>query len=107
MNETNKIKKKRFAANLNKLLEENLMSQAELADRMGLARSVINSWAQGNAIPKKESIYKIAQIFGVEPDELLYDPRDERTKEIIEKINILNNTDKEFVLKIIENLLGK
>jgi putative transcriptional regulator len=60
---TNQIRALRFAAGE--------MTQAELADRVGLTRQTIIAIEQGRYSPSLEVAFKIARVFGV-PLELVF-----------------------------------
>lgn len=47
------------------------MSQKELAERIGIAKSVISFYESGDRFPSYEVLIKIAQIFNVTTDYLL------------------------------------
>lgn len=63
---TNDIRVLRFAN------EE--MTQAELADRIGVTRQTIIAVEQGRYSPSLEMAFKIAQVFGVPLDEVFQYP---------------------------------
>ena len=54
------------------------MSQKELADRIGIAKSVISFYESGDRFPSYDVLIKIARIFNVTTDYLL-DVERERT----------------------------
>lgn len=47
------------------------MTQAELADRLGLTNKAISKWETGEAFPETAQLVPLANIFGVTVDELL------------------------------------
>lgn len=47
------------------------MSQQELADILGVGRSAVAMWETGQALPRVESLAKMAQLFGCTMDELV------------------------------------
>lgn len=47
------------------------MSQAELADRLGISRSAVSSYENGTRSPNHETLVKLATIFNVSTDYLL------------------------------------
>ena len=59
---TNRIRKLRFEA------EE--MTQADLADRIGVTRQTVNAIEQGKYSPSLEVAFKIARVFGVALDDV-------------------------------------
>jgi len=51
--------------------EANNMTQAQLARRIGLTRSSVNTWEQGIAKPSLDCIIELARLFHVSTDYLL------------------------------------
>ena len=54
-----------FSSQLKKAMEEMNMSQAELVEKTGLAKSSISQYVSGKNVPKKVTIEKIARVLGV------------------------------------------
>ncbi len=65
---TNSIRSLRFATNE--------MTQAELADRVGMTRQTIIAIEQGRYSPSLETAFRIAQVFGVPVDEVFHYPNE-------------------------------
>lgn len=63
---TNRIREKRFAAGE--------MTQAELADRIGVTRQTVNAIEQGKYSPSLEVAFRIARVFGVPLHEVFQYP---------------------------------
>jgi transcriptional regulator with XRE-family HTH domain len=55
-----------FAANLTRLLQEQKMSQAELARRVGVGPSAISMMLSRRCRPQRRTVEKIAQALGVD-----------------------------------------
>ena len=53
------------------LREENNMTQAELARRLGITRSSVNAWELGTSVPSTQYVVELAGIFRVSTDYLL------------------------------------
>jgi putative transcriptional regulator len=68
---TNSIRVLRFAAGE--------MTQAELADRIGVTRQTIIAIEQGRYSPSLEMAFRIAQAFAVPLDEVFHYPQEERS----------------------------
>ena len=68
---TNSIRALRFAANE--------MTQAELADRVGMTRQTIIAIEQGRYSPSLEMAFQIARVFGVPLDDVFHYPDGEQT----------------------------
>jgi len=66
---TNSIRALRFAADE--------MTQAELADRVGMTRQTIIAIEQGRYSPSLEVAFKIARVFNVPLDEVFHYPKEE------------------------------
>ena len=67
---TNDIRALRFAAGE--------MTQAELADRVGLTRQTIIAIEQGRYSPSLEVAFKIARVFGVPLERVFQYPEEEK-----------------------------
>jgi putative transcriptional regulator len=65
---TNSIRALRFAANE--------MTQAELADQVGMTRQTIIAVEQGRYSPSLEVAFKIARVFDVPLDEVFHYPEE-------------------------------
>lgn len=68
---TNSIRALRFAAGE--------MTQAELAERVGLTRQTIIAIEQGRYSPSLETAFQIARVFGVPLDGVFQYPEEEGT----------------------------
>jgi putative transcriptional regulator len=66
---TNRIRALRFAA------EE--MTQAELADRVGVTRQTIIAIEQGRYSPSLEMAFRLSRVFGVQLEEVFQYPEEE------------------------------
>ncbi len=66
---TNSIRALRFAAGE--------MTQAELAERVGLTRQTIIAIEQGRYSPSLETAFQIARVFGVPLDDVFQYPDEE------------------------------
>ncbi len=60
-----------FGEKLKNLRTASKMSQKELAERIGIAKSVISFYESGERFPSYEVLIKIARIFNVTTDYLL------------------------------------
>jgi putative transcriptional regulator len=65
---TNSIRALRFAAGE--------MTQAELADRVGVTRQTIIAIEQGRYSPSLEMAFQLARVFGVALDEVFHYPEE-------------------------------
>lgn len=53
------------------LREQNGLTQAALAKRLGITRSSVNAWEMGISVPSTQYIVQIAQLFKISTDYLL------------------------------------
>lgn len=60
-----------FGDFLYRLRKERGMTQAELADRLGVTNKAVSKWETGEAMPETALLVPLAGIFGVTVDELL------------------------------------
>lgn len=67
---TNSIRALRFAAGE--------MTQAELAERVGVTRQTIIAIEQGRYSPSLEMAFQLARVFGVPLDDVFQYPEDEK-----------------------------
>lgn len=54
-----------FRGRLKQIIEENNLSKAEIARRIGASRSALNGWLNGEYEANSENIYKLARLFDV------------------------------------------
>lgn len=59
------------AERISELREQQNMTQAELAKRLGITRSSVNAWEQGISVPSTQYIVELSALFGVSTDYLL------------------------------------
>lgn len=60
-----------FAARLNQLLQDNRVTQDELAKYVGITRQTVSSWKDGKTVPDIESLYRICKRFDISADYLI------------------------------------
>ncbi len=60
-----------FGIRLNELLKENNMSQAALAQQIGVSQRAVSKWINHQAEPTETSIVKCAKFFSVSTDYIL------------------------------------
>ena len=71
---SNNIRKRRISCG---------MSQAQLAEKTGVTRQTISSWERGASFPDIEMLEKLAIVFNIRIDELLYPGSSEKRKRIV------------------------
>lgn len=79
--------------------EENGMTQAELAKRLGITRSSVNAWEMGISTPSTQYLLELSRIFKVSTDYLLGISTDACIS-----TEGLSNKDIKLVYEIIEHL---
>jgi len=104
-----------IAKNIKKLREERDLMQKEIANAVGVHPSNYSKMEKGEREFSIEVIDKLAKLFGISIDELVYDNRmpkvvtveDKTTTEKIQLISQLNEDDKNAVYRIIDGMLTK
>lgn len=110
-----------FAERLKALRAGRHLSQRELADKVGLPRSVISMYEGGKRNPKREALEALADFFNVDIDYLLgrsdqttvLDPERLFVQTLMDEDGTmlrhygeLSESDKRFVRELIEKLRG-
>lgn len=72
--------KKTFGAMIAQLRKDNNMTQAELAEKMGVTDKAVSKWERDLSFPDVSSIPKLAEIFGVSVDTLMQVKRSTNVK---------------------------
>ena len=62
----------KISKNIKRLRMLQNMSQEELAQKLFVSRQAVSSWENNRTQPDLDMIQKIAELFGVEVEELLY-----------------------------------
>ena len=63
--------KKTFTDNLNRLLQERGITQAELATYMEVSNTTVNNWVKGYKVPRMDKVDKLCSFFKIKRSELL------------------------------------
>lgn len=61
------------STNIKRLRESSNMTQSELADRLGVARSTVTQWENGWSSPRMGMVQKLAGVFKVTTGEIVAD----------------------------------
>ncbi|MEG1738592.1 MAG: helix-turn-helix transcriptional regulator [Odoribacter sp.] len=61
---------------IKEVLNEKGIKQTWLAEKLGKSFKIVNSYACNRSQPGLEQLYKIAEILGVNPKDLLEDPKE-------------------------------
>lgn len=83
--------KERMADNIRKAREAKALGPGEVADKIGVSARTVERWEGGESAPQRPNLRKLAELFGVEVDDLRPDlPPDAETLERIEaKLDLL------------------
>ena len=65
------MKKQSFGSMIQEMRKEAGMTQAELAERMGVTDKAVSKWERDISFPDINTIPKLAEIFNVSVDELM------------------------------------
>lgn len=99
-----------FAKNLRYLREKYDLTQKELARRMGCsAVSTVTKWETGDNKPRYEGMVKLAQIFNVSVDDLMYkdlsEPQPAESSQSV-RIKVYGSVPAGIALEAIEDVVG-
>lgn len=72
------------------------MTQTDLANRLGISRSAVNSWEMSFSSPSLANIIEMTQLFHVSSDYLL-----SLSDKITIDISSLSNEEKEIVIRLV------
>ncbi len=78
------------------------MKQVELAKRLGISRSAVNSWEMSLSTPSVANIIEMTQIFHVSADYLL-----SLSDKVTVDITSLSDEEREVVLRLVNCLTRK
>lgn len=74
---------------IRELREKNKLTLKELADKSGVGQSTINDIEKGKAQnPKAETLAKLANVFNISVDELLFKKWDEKSNQLKEETEL-------------------
>lgn len=83
MNEQNK---KTIAENLSRIMDRRNITQARLAEELGVGQSIISQWRNGSKTPRAERLQDIAKILNCSISELTGEPEQETEQEYINRM---------------------
>ena len=81
------------------LREKNGMTQTDLAKKLGISRSAVNSWEMSISTPSLNNVVEMTRIFGASADYIL-----SRTDRVTVDITELDNEKRELVFKLVDCL---
>lgn len=73
-----------FAANLKRMRMAKGLSQANMAERLGVSGPSISGWEKGRARPKEDRLADLANLLGVPVSQLLVDPQPDMIHDLID-----------------------
>lgn len=96
-----------FPERLKKLRKENNLSQKKLAEQIGFAYQNIQKYENGTAEPLAKNLKILADIFNVSIDYLVGETNLRYSKELLQKIEKLSQSQQERVVQFIEELVSE
>ncbi len=89
---------------LKELRNEKSITQAELAEVLGVSNRSISRWENGSTMPDFDLLIELAKYYGVEVGEILDGERknrnmDNKTEELLLKVADYNNIERNFFSK--------
>lgn len=72
------------------LREKNGMTQADVANKLGVTAAAVSKWENGSSKPRVEVLFELAQLLGVRSEELMcgqYIPNETLNPEVVKQIN--------------------
>lgn len=73
-----------FARNLRRYLDENQMTQIELAKKLNVGTTSVYNWCGGIKIPRMDKIDKMCEIFGCKRSDLITETTADLPEEVVE-----------------------
>lgn len=105
--------KKVFSKNLKRILSQNGITQAELADEMSVAYSSVSAWCTGEKMPRMDKIEWIAKRFNIKKSDLIEDHQEplplgafKIDSDLVHKIPILGRIAAGMPIYAEENIEG-
>lgn len=111
---------------IKKLREENDVTQAELANAIGVTTSAVSAWEKGINEPRMGQVHKIAQYFKVTKSYLvndeespIYDEKaimiaeklikyeNQELAQLMDKISKMDKKDKDKIIKVIKTIINE
>lgn len=68
-------KESKFVKRLIELRKNSKLSQKELAERIGVSKSTVSLWENGDTIPDAKAIYRLSRVYGVPTDYIQWKER--------------------------------
>lgn len=84
--------------NIKRFREEKKITQEELAEKMCVTRQAISNWECEKTSPDIETLHKIAEIFEISIEELIYGERQKKYQIIFNKHNAQQTVNNSVIL---------
>lgn len=78
--------KRNVAKNITNLRKKNKMTQVELAEKINYSDKAVSKWERGEAVPDIDTLYLLAQLFGVKIDYFVQEDEDVQKEFVVPKI---------------------
>ena len=78
--------KQNIADNIIKLRKKNHLTQAELAEKINYSDKAVSKWERAEAVPDIDTLYLLANLFGVTVDYFLHDDKDVQKEYVVPKV---------------------
>lgn len=87
--------KKIFSRNLQHYIDESGMMQKDIAARLGIKTTTLNTWVKGRSLPNAAKIQNLADYFGIGKSDLLDDHNQNPDSEVFEMLTLYRQLDVE------------
>ncbi len=101
---------------IRELRQKHDFSQQQLAEKIGLAKTIVWKYEKGQAVPSADVVKRIAVLFEVSTDFLIFDESergnspaisDKRLVKRFEEVAKMDQEDREFIIKAIDYVVKK
>ena len=99
--------RKVFSEKLKEYLDKKEMNYTDLADRLGVNKSVVSSWKTGARYPRMNTMQKIAEILGCELSDLIRQKGATNPARHGVKIPVLGHVVAGYPIEAVENVIGE
>lgn len=96
--------------NIKEQLAKHEMSGSELAQRLGVSKSIVSEWLSGKKIPRMDKVEAMCQLFRCKRSAILVEENeielDALSEDIINRFNSLTNSQKISAYKSFDEVLS-
>lgn len=104
-----------FGARLHAMREDAGLSQQQVAEQLGISQPAYASWERRNVAIQPEQLAKLADIFGVSVEELVYDGKRSsrrggpagKARQVFEEVSGMPRTQQKKILDVVEALVAQ